>query len=106
MKFLKTFLTLEFAAVAACIGAQVFVIIPFVNSLAEERVTKQFRKELIERGCAEYNSETGEWQYKKQFMSEPKVDLPKKEQEDFSDLDRLALIPDHFPLPKKQKSFK
>lgn len=106
MKFLKTFLTLEFAVVAACIGAQVFVIIPFVNSLAEDRVTKRFQKELIERGCAEYNSETGEWQYKKQFISEPKVSLPQKEKEDFSDLDRLVLIPDHFPLPKKQGSAK
>lgn len=100
MKFLKLFLTAEFAVVAGCIAAQIFVIVPFINELAEERVTKRFQKELIEKGCAEYNSETGKWQYKKLILSEPKVSLPKRQKEDFSDLDALAVVPTEFPKAK------
>ena len=100
MKVIKLFGNISLRDVsccAICVVCQVFFIQPFFLSLEKERVTKQFQKELVEKGFAEYNSFTGVWQYKNLILSKP----AKKVKEDFSDLEALALIPDHFPLPQK-----
>ena len=97
MKVMKFLFSRDFAMICICASAQFFVIIPFLNSIQEEKTTKKFQKELAEKGMAEYDSVTGEWRYKKCILSEPKTQA----KEDFSDLDRLAVVPDKFPVKKK-----
>jgi hypothetical protein len=67
MKVIKLFGNIslrDVACCAICVVCQVLFIQPFFLSLEKERVTKQFQKELVEKGFAEYNSFTGVWQYK------------------------------------------
>lgn len=99
---MKFFYSKDFAMICICAATQFFVIIPFLNAAQEERTTKKFQKELVEKGFAEYDPVTGEWRYKKCILSEPKASFPKKIQEDFSDLDRIAVVPDRFPVARKK----
>ena len=100
MKLFSNVSLRDVACCAVCVACQVFFIQPFVLSLERERITKQFQKELVEKGFAEYNPDTGVWQYKPTPVPTP----TKQIKEDFSDLDRIAVVPDHFPVAKPTKN--
>jgi hypothetical protein len=87
----------------------IFIISLSGIGITMQLVVEKFRKELIERGYAEYDQRTGKWKYKDSVQiviyKEEKtktVESPKKEEsapmpeevkEDSAEEDGLALIP-------------